>query len=135
MKSVATKGRVVVRPRGLALIAWALFGNADDPLPPADYMPGKAQWRRRIAWWVRNPFHNGCFYGWGCCDRDSVSVGDDPEKVFCDGLGWLRAKTYPQGSKWGRPFVSHRGRRWRWYAGWRTPGGAFGFKFQRNRPD
>jgi hypothetical protein len=126
-------GRAVEKPRGWRLIPWALFGNADDPQPPAEYLPRSPLWWRRIAWWFRNPLHNGCFYVWGVMDRDSESAGDFPDRVFAPD-GWNRVRTTPSGS-WPRPFVSHRGKTWRWYIGWRSPGGAFGLKFQRNRDD
>lgn len=39
-------------------ILWALFGNDDDPIPPAAYYSNKPQWFRKMMWWLRNPCHN-----------------------------------------------------------------------------
>jgi hypothetical protein len=131
MRTIESSGRAITKPRGAALIAWALFGNADDGAAPADYLPGKPAWRRRLAWWCRNPLHNLTFYVIGCVDRDSLSLGREPDKVFLDAAGWNWAWTF---AGWlPRPFVSYRGTTWRGYIGWRPPGGAFGLKWQRNR--
>lgn len=126
MKAQTFAGRAVVRPLGLAAIAWALFGNEDDPQPPADYMPTSSPRWRRICWWGRNPAHNLCFYVLGCRDQDAITVAADPDVVFRDGgwnWGWTFAGWFP------RPFVSYQGRAYRGYAGWR-PGGALGLKLQ-----
>jgi len=123
--------RQVLKPRGWRLIPWALFGNEDDPHPPADYMPTSSPCWRRVCWWGRNPFHNLCFYVAGCCDRDSTSVGLDPGVVFREsGANWCWTFAGPL----PRPFFSYRGRKLRGYLGWR-PGGALGIKLQRERAD
>src|SRR5439155_22746449 len=36
------------------------FGNADDPVPPKWYRPGKRM--RKLTWSLRNPGHNFTFY-------------------------------------------------------------------------
>jgi hypothetical protein len=43
---------------------WWWFYNSDDPKPPTDYVPDRANWLRIAMWYMRNPIHNGNFYVW-----------------------------------------------------------------------
>src|SRR5437588_1171288 len=43
------------------------FGNADEPVAPAWYRPGKHN--RNLAWHLRNPFHNFDGYVIGVSDK------------------------------------------------------------------
>jgi len=128
--------RLISKPAGFfAFLLWALFGNADDPTPPADYMPTASEKWRAVCWWFRNPLHNLCFYVLGCCDEDSVTAGKLPSAVFLpdNGFNWYFTGTARRSMYW-RPFLSHRGRWFKIYIGFRS-GGSFGVKFQRNRGD
>jgi hypothetical protein len=108
-------------------------GNANDGIRPVDYMPTSPAWWATICWFFRNPFHNLTFYVIGVCDRPSITYGSEPGNVFsASGSGWLWTVTVVYG--WlPLPFVSHIGKTWKIYAGWRSLGGSFGLKFQRNR--
>jgi len=100
-------------------------GNLDDPIPPEWFHGSK------LAWFIRNPFHNLMFYCLGFQDKPSVSYGRYPGQVFSDALGWNWAITVVKG--WFPvPFVSHKGKWVRWYAGWKCPGASLGFEFRRN---
>jgi hypothetical protein len=105
------------------------FGNIDDGIyGPEDYLQGKPQWWRALNWFFRNPLHNLTFYVIGRCDKPSYSVGKSPEDVFVEGFNWAFTSilNIPV-----LPFVSYQGKSFKWYAGWRTPGGAFGFKLRK----
>ena len=129
IEAVPRTGRRVLRPRGLALLPWALFGNADDGVDgPPDWRPDLAGWRRRVAWWARNPAHNFTAYVAGVAHRDVWVVGRYPRDVMAPaGINW----TWTFAGPIGLPFVSWRGRGWLVYAGWR-PGGSLGFKVRRD---
>ncbi|MCL2656138.1 MAG: hypothetical protein FWD62_01750 [Betaproteobacteria bacterium] len=134
MQTIQQSGRTIAKPdHFIDRIVWGIFGNADDPQPPHEYMRGWSDWIRHILWWFRNPIHNLTFYVIGCADKDTISTGKDPTTPFVLPRGWNWAVTRTVGGWFPRPFVSHAGRWLRWYAGWRPPGGAFGFKCQRNR--
>ena len=102
---------------------WA--GNLDDPIPPLWYYG--PEWE----WFGRNPFHNLMWYVLGFADRHNVAYGKEPGKVFADELGWNYAITLV-GGWFPMPFVSHRGSKFRWYAGWKCPNASLGFEFRRN---
>lgn len=99
----------------------------DDGWYPDWYLQNQPSWKRAIWWFFRNPFHNFTFYVIGFCDHPSVSYGKSPEDVFVDGWNYGYTKVF--GVPW--PFISYQGKSWKWYAGWRMPGAAFGFKFRR----
>ncbi len=108
-------------------IIWAIFGNDDDPNPPTVYYPGWPEWRRRLYWWFRNPFHNLFFYVLGCADktfeRRAAYPKDAPGNlVFRPEGGWYVAVTKCRG--WRLPFVSYQGTGLvkKFYIGWRERG-------------
>lgn len=101
------------------------IGNLDDPIPPSWFTGSK------FAWFCRNPFHNLMFYVLGFQSEPSISYGKYPDKVFSEELGWNYAISFI----WDWlpvPFISHRGKWFRWYAGWKCPGASLGFEFRRN---
>lgn len=101
------------------------FGNADDPEPPADYIPDSKF--RKTKWAFRNPFHNFTFYVIGITDKEIIQTSNSQRNVFQPGGGWLWSV-----GKYKRlrlPFISHQGKHIQWYIGWRG-GRTFGLKFQ-----
>ena len=130
-------GRRVVPPQGLwKRLLWLLFGNADDGVL-GDWAWNLMQhdnWRIRIRWWLRNPFHNLAFYGLGVAHKSRTAFGrrpeDDPSVVFRFGRS-NRCYTVVDGSSWHRPFWSSWRHGWQVYAGWRPNSGAFGLKCRR----
>jgi hypothetical protein len=112
-------------------LAWALFGNDDDPLwGDAAFNPTQTDtlsWR--VKWWLRNPAHNFTFYVIGVAHLPTLRTGRYPQDVFSPAGGWNWAVTHV--SKWLRlPFVSYIGR-CKFYFGWRERGN-FGIKLTRN---
>lgn len=108
------------------------FLNDDEPNPPDWYMPGKAQWLRFPAWYLRNPLVNFADYVVGVCDRNYSITGTAPlyATTWAD-----MPDPHPLGFKWSviwlpipLPFVSYTGKRILWYAGWKKTGD-LGFKF------
>jgi len=104
------------------------FGNADDPVPPADYRPNGHL--RSFRWHLRNPFHNFDFYIIGVADKETVRSGRYPES-------WSN----PQGggtmqvTAWKHlrlPFIAYQRGRFNFYLGWRSRGN-FGFKLNFER--
>jgi hypothetical protein len=98
---------------------WAVFGNEDDGI----YGEGiharyKPEWEnnslKALRWWLRNPFHNFCFYVIGSADKvNSRLVLIDKSPFFLAFHG-------------GKPFIQicYYGT---YYAGWRERGN-FGIK-------
>lgn len=109
-------------------ILWCVFGNDEDgPSGPSSFLPGRPEWIRRVAWWVRNPFHNFTFHVIGV-PAPFASVGDFPNDVFAPGGGWNRCtRIGANGRRY--PFVSYAGRV-KFYVGWRERGN-FGIKLVR----
>jgi hypothetical protein len=130
MTKISNPGRTISKPTGvLSFIIWALFGNADDGIAPADYLPGKPYWWRAVCWWFRNPLHNLFFYVLGVADKPTTAYGRDPTTSFMT-RGWNWAVV---NYRWlWLPFLSFRGGPIRCYIGWRPPEGAFGLKLQHN---
>lgn len=103
-------------------LLWAIFGNDDDPNPPADYVV--PEWVRLTCWYGRNPFHNLTFYVIGLADKkfERVAVypkGWCPTLVFRVEGGWYIAVVK---YRWLRlPFVSYQGAGLikKFYIGWR----------------
>ena len=108
-------------------IIWAIFGNDDDPNPPADYRPEWPEWRRRLYWYARNPLHNFTFYVIGLSDKPFERLvlypkGAPVYLVFRPEGGWYVAVVR---YKWLRlPFVSYQGAGFikKFYLGWRERG-------------
>jgi len=99
------------------------FGNADDPVPPADYRPNDPH--RITKWYWRNPTHNFNFYIIGISDKTFRRAGRCPDQVFNPhgGWNWTVCKY-----KWARlPFISYHKRKFSFYFGWRERGN-FGIK-------
>jgi len=99
------------------------LGNADDPTPPADYLPEAPD--RVSKWYWRNPLHNFTFYVIGIADKEFVRQGNDPSNTFNPNGGLNFAVC-----KYGLlqlPFVSLKQGAFHCYWGWR-PGGNFGIK-------
>jgi len=100
-------------------------GNLDDPIPPEWFTGSK------LAWFIRNPFHNLGFYVLGFRSHPSTSYGKYPQSVFTEELGFNWTITIVSG--WlPLPFISHRGKGWRWYLGWKCPGASLGLEFRKN---
>jgi hypothetical protein len=104
--------------------------NADDPVPPAWYLPGNRH--RLLTWRFRNPFHNFDHYVIGVADKNFLRSGRYPERNSDPHGGW----DFEIG--WRRlvplPFVSYERPGCNFYLGWREHG-AFGAKliFPRKR--
>ena len=99
--------------------------NADEPVPPAWYLP--ADPRRATKWRFRNPFHNFNFYVIGVADKTFTRSGRYPQRNSDPHGGWdleiIRRKLVLL------PFVSYE-RHWcTFYLGWRDRG-AFGMEFR-----
>ena len=111
----------------LKKILWAIFGNDDDPNPPADYQLGWPQWRRRLYWFAfRNPLHNLTFYVLGVAGKPFERVVIYPPRTLSNLVfrpeGWYIAVVK---YKWLRlPFVSYQGAGLikKFYVGWRERG-------------
>jgi hypothetical protein len=99
------------------------FGNYDDPWPAPEYKPELTAWKRKLAWWARNPLHNFFFHWVGVAERVVRFKG-----TFL-APGWNFAWTYTEHLQ--LPLISYRGQRWEWYVGWRRNGG-FGIAFRKS---
>jgi hypothetical protein len=100
------------------------LGNADDPLPPVDYLVGDAD--RIGKWYWRNPFHNFTFYVMGIADQAFDRQGWLPADVFNESGGWNF--TVCKFGPLRLPFVSYKQGKLQCYWGWRSRGN-FGIKF------
>lgn len=103
--------------------------NDDDPNPP-DWFAGS-----KLAWWIRNPFHNLTFYVVGVADRNYTVYGKAPAglsvRADLDEFGW-QWSVILAGGILPLPWLSYTGRRVTWYMGWQ-PTGKLGFKFVVHR--
>jgi hypothetical protein len=108
------------------------FANADDPVPPKTYRPGKRG--RKFMWYLRNPFHNFTFYVIGIADKPFLRTGRYANRVANPNGGWNWAMSRYQ---WlWLPFVDYHRNRFEFYLGWRD-GGNFGIKLnfgQKKKP-
>lgn len=109
------------------------LGNDLNTEPPNWFRPISPQWKRRIFWYVRNPFHNFTHYVIGVVDRTHWVTGPNPTKAILADLtppqkGWHWAVTWI-----GRvpllPFISYSNDSFRFYAGW-LPIGKFGLELK-----
>ena len=102
--------------------------NADEPVPPAWYLPGDHH--RATKWRFRNPFHNFDFYVVGVADKKFVRSGRYPERNSNPRGGWdfelARRKLALL------PFFSYERQRCTFYLGWREHG-AFGLELRFHR--
>jgi hypothetical protein len=99
------------------------FGNADDPVPPASYLPDDPHRQRK--WYWRNSCHNFTFYVMGIGDKEFVRVGRYAGKVFNPQGGWNWAVCKHHCLR--LPFVSYQRGQFKFYIGWRQRGN-FGIK-------
>jgi len=134
-------------------------GNEDDPEPPEWFEPTGLDHERRNRWRMRNPGHNLMWYVFGVADQEFRRYGIAPDNVFTPHGRWnvtiILRRRFPAGLVfllalalsdlpaaadaavaavtvlYGLlPFVSYRGRKWKWYVGWRERG-ALGGKVAR----
>lgn len=80
---------------------------------------------RKMAWYVRNPFHNLTFYVIGIADKPFWRIGPYPAKTSNPDGGWNWAICERKMLRLG--FVDYEAKHFEFYAGWRT-GGNFGLK-------
>src|ERR1051326_8335196 len=99
------------------------FGNADDPVAPSWYLPGKHN--RNLAWHFRNPFHNFDAYVIGIADKSFTRTGRFPHDVFNPNGGWNWALCHHKGLP--LPFIAYERKPVSFYLGWRDRGN-FGIK-------
>ena len=99
------------------------LGNADDPLAPDWYRPGKRC--RNLMWHLRNPCHNFDFYVVGIVDKPFSRVGRFPDHVSNPNRGWNWAVCRYKCLR--LPFIDYKRTRFEFYCGWRA-NGAFGVK-------
>lgn len=124
--------------RAVGELLWSVFGNDDDPRPPASWRPQWPEWRRLLVWYVaRNPIHNLLFYRLGVVGRGWRVDGRFPSAAPSGVEMWPPAPyrvawcihTHPRLAWLRLPFVSWRvpmfGRGIEGYIGWR-PSGALG---------
>lgn len=127
---------------------WALFGNDDQGLFSEAQLPlFKPQQPlaipKALAWMLRNPLHNFCYYvvGSAACPNDELTILKINRKQF---LFWRyspvahtvfggRYTSFYFGFHNGKPLISLRlsyGNKWKsdFYIGWRERGN-FGIKF------
>ena len=112
----------------LRFIVLSPFTNFDDPIPPNWFEAGKKMWVRKVLWWVRNPFHDLCFYIIGIADKSFTSIGKHPNHVFNPNYGWNWAVRKYKIFRF--PFVSYINHI-KFYIGWRERGN-FGIKLTSN---
>jgi len=103
--------------------------NADDPVPPAWYLPSDPH--RGLKWRFRNPFHNFDHYVIGVADKHFRRSGFYPERNSNPNGGWdfeiARRKLVIL-----LPFISYERPGCTFYFGWREHG-AFGIKLNFSR--
>ena len=130
------------------ITTWMLFGNDDNGIFGEKqydmYCPEqKPSISKAARWWIRNPFHNFCFYVIGSAERVNSEI--DLLKVSQDNFSCMTYRPIGktvfagEGSSFylalhgGKPFISLRFlyfNSWRTeiYLGWREKGN-FGIKF------
>lgn len=101
------------------------LGNADEPVPPDWYRPGKSF--RKLTWHLRNPCHNFDCYVIGISDKRFTVAGRFPSDTFNPNGGWNWTVCRYKCCR--LPFLSYSRGRVRAYCGWRT-GGAFGLELK-----
>jgi len=101
------------------------FGNADEPVAPDWYRPGKCC--RNFMWHLRNPCHNFNGYVIGLEDKPFTRTGRVPAHNFNPNGGWNWAVC--RYKRLRLPFISYSRARFRFYWGWRE-GGSFGIELK-----
>ena len=122
----------------IKLFLWGIFGNDDEPVPPAHYLVAQPQWWRYFMWlFIRNPLHNFFFYRIGIDGKEGWTTtakftNDNPKERFAEQWPVSPAKVAWVLHKKGwvvLPFISIRmpvmSRGFEFYLGWR-PRGSFG---------
>jgi hypothetical protein len=106
------------------------FGNDDEPVAPAWYLPTWPRWLATVAWYIRNPLHNFTHYMVGWKGRSYTVTYHHGSDADNDGFGngWLIASLQTKDSL--RPFISYAGR-CHFYIGWHPASGKLGFKLTR----
>jgi hypothetical protein len=101
------------------------FGNADEPVAPDWYRPGKRC--RDVMWHLRNPCHNFNCYVIGLSDKPFTRRGRFPADTFNPNGGWNWAVC--RYKRLRLPFISYTRGSVRAYCGWRAAG-AFGIELK-----
>src|SRR5262249_23408983 len=99
------------------------FGNADEPVAPDWYRPGKRC--RNFMYHMRNPCHNWDAYVIGISDKAFTRVGRFPSRPSNPDGGWNWAVCRYKRVR--LPFIDYQRGRFEFYFGWRA-GGSFGVK-------
>ena len=99
--------------------------NADDPVPPAWYLPQDKH--RALKWRFRNPFHNFDFYVIGVADKKFMRSGHYPERNSDPQGGWDFEVARRRLAL--LPYVSYERKKFNFYFGWREHG-AFGVEMK-----
>jgi hypothetical protein len=118
----------------LVLSQWRKLVRARDKQRRAASSRHQAQWLRNFFRFCRNPIGNFMGFVIGVEGYDYSVTGPKDDVMLTTlydavpprygfkwsviSLGWFRL-----------PFVSHSGRTFLWYLGWRPASGGFGFKF------
>jgi hypothetical protein len=105
------------------------FGNADEPVAPDWYRPGRGC--RNFMWHMRNPFHNFDFYVVGIVEKPFTRVGRFADRISNPNDGWNWAVC--RYKRLRLPFIDFKRGGFEFYFGWRT-GGAFGIKLNFTKP-
>ncbi len=123
-------------------LMWALFGNDLDGVDADSeqakgWRPELTGWKRRVLWWLRNPFHNLLWHVLGVVDRSTQELAS----------GWRRVGRYPLANvppdgvrlharvllkpwRLPLPLIGWRAGKWEGYVGWRERGN-LGFAVRR----
>ncbi len=114
---------------------WSIFGNDDEPFPPAGYVAETSSWPnwyRQFVWlFIRNPLHNFCFYRIGFVGKPFTRVGLYPNDVFNPRGGWNICQTLYEEKWYGFKSYTGTGFIKKYYRGWREKGN-FGIKLNLN---
>jgi len=135
----------------MSWLAWALFGNDLDGVDAngpqsIGWRPDLpvGGWKRRVLWWLRNPFHNLFWHVLGLVDPKTQALkadwyrvcltGGDPRTNWSAHPGWhVCYLTTNQAFTIPRPFVSYWSLRFEFYVGFRERGN-FGAALRLMRP-
>jgi hypothetical protein len=123
-------------------IMWSCFGNDDDGIfgeePTAEFKPEcEPSFAKALAWTLRNPFHNFCFYVIGSANRCNseftvlrITPDESETMVYRPEASTVFAghnSSFYLAFHGGKPFISSRivwseTRESRFYLGWRCRG-------------
>ena len=118
---------------GLAKLnpVWWL-GNENRPYDPW-FKPELSHEKRAAAYKVRNPGHNFTYFVIGVADRDFTRSGNAPDSVW-NPDGGTNLTLIHAGPLIHLPCISHKGRFFEGYVGWRERGN-FGLALRLADPD